>query len=39
MIRQEGELDENQQAWVRQFVMLALNDQEDQVDWDSEDDL
>jgi E3 ubiquitin-protein ligase RNF14 len=25
-----------QRAWVQQFVQLALNDQEDQLDWDSD---
>lgn len=39
ILRQEGELDANQQAWIRQFVQLALNDQEDLVEWDSDDDL
>ncbi|KAK7754906.1 hypothetical protein SLS62_003220 [Diatrype stigma] len=32
MLRQEGELDPNQAAWIRQFVQLALADQEDLVD-------
>ncbi|KXJ92757.1 RWD domain-domain-containing protein [Microdochium bolleyi] len=39
ILRQEGELDENQQAWIRQFVQLALNDQEDLVEWDSGDEF
>ncbi|KAH7032926.1 RWD domain-containing protein [Microdochium trichocladiopsis] len=39
ILRQQGELDEAQQAWIRQFVQLALNDQEDLVDWDSGDEI
>ncbi|KAI5865446.1 RWD domain-containing protein [Durotheca rogersii] len=34
----DGQLDARQEAWIRQFVQLALNDQEDLVEWDSEDD-
>jgi E3 ubiquitin-protein ligase RNF14 len=29
-------LNPQQEAWVRQFVQLALNDEEDLVDWDSD---
>lgn len=29
---------EGQRAWVQQFVQLALRDEEDQMDWDSDDD-
>ncbi|RYP51372.1 hypothetical protein DL768_003300 [Monosporascus sp. mg162] len=36
LLRQEGELDPNQAAWIRQFVQLALMDQEDLVDWDND---
>ncbi|KAI4862207.1 RWD-domain-containing protein [Hypoxylon rubiginosum] len=36
-LRGDGQLDARQAAWVRQFVQLALNDQEDQVEWDSDD--
>jgi E3 ubiquitin-protein ligase RNF14 len=25
------------QAWVQMFVEMALNDEEDQLDWDSDD--
>jgi len=39
ILRQGGELNEAQQAWVRHFVQLALNDQEDEVDWDSGDEI
>ncbi len=31
-------LDEAQQAWVRNFVQLALNDAEDLIEWDSDED-
>ncbi|KAI1079350.1 RWD domain-containing protein [Whalleya microplaca] len=34
----DGQLDAVQEAWVRQFVQLALHDQEDLVAWDSDDD-
>ncbi|KAI0011154.1 RWD domain-containing protein [Xylariaceae sp. FL0662B] len=34
----EGQLDAMQAAWIRQFVQLALHDQEDLVEWDSDDD-
>ncbi|KAI2473878.1 RWD-domain-containing protein [Annulohypoxylon bovei var. microspora] len=34
----DGQLDARQAAWIRQFVQLALNDQEDQIEWDSSDD-
>ncbi|EMR71685.1 putative ring finger protein [Eutypa lata UCREL1] len=34
ILRQEGELDPNQAAWIRQFVQLALADQEDLADDD-----
>ena len=27
-----------QQAWVQRFVQMALNDEEDQLDWDSDED-
>ena len=33
-----GDLDAAQQAWVRRFVQMALIDEEDQVDGDSDDD-
>ncbi|KAI1767692.1 RWD domain-containing protein [Hypoxylon sp. FL1150] len=36
-LRGDGQLDARQAAWVRQFVQLALNDEEDQVEWDSDD--
>ncbi|KAL7625023.1 hypothetical protein AAE478_004237 [Parahypoxylon ruwenzoriense] len=36
--RADGQLDARQEAWIRQFVQLALNDEEDLVDWDSDDD-
>ncbi|KAI5921350.1 RWD domain-containing protein [Camillea tinctor] len=36
-LREENQLDPRQAAWVRQFVQLALNDQEDLVEWDSDD--
>lgn len=39
ILRQGGELNEAQQAWVRHFVQMALNDQEDEVDWDSGDEI
>ncbi|KAI0600465.1 RWD domain-containing protein [Biscogniauxia sp. FL1348] len=35
--RGDNQLDPRQAAWVRQFVQLALNDQEDLVEWDSDD--
>lgn len=31
------DLDPHQEAWIRQFVQLALNDEEHLVDWDSDD--
>ncbi|XDG02180.1 hypothetical protein ABKA04_001795 [Annulohypoxylon sp. FPYF3050] len=34
--REDGQLDARYQAWVRRFVQLALNDQEDQIE-DSDD--
>ncbi|KAL8421941.1 hypothetical protein RB596_002626 [Gaeumannomyces avenae] len=34
----EAQLNEAQRAWVRQFVQMALNDQEDLVESDSDDD-
>ncbi|KAI0848660.1 RWD domain-containing protein [Daldinia vernicosa] len=37
VLRGDGQLDARGEAWVRQFVQLALNDQEDLVD-DSDDD-
>ncbi|KAI0885125.1 RWD-domain-containing protein [Annulohypoxylon maeteangense] len=36
VLRGDGQLDARQEAWVRQFVQLALNDQEDQIE-DSDD--
>lgn len=30
-------IDEEGQAWVQNFVQMALNDQEDLIDWDSDD--
>ncbi len=39
ILRQEGELDPNQAAWIRQFVQLALVDREDQVDLDIDEGL
>ncbi|KAI2641707.1 RWD-domain-containing protein [Hypomontagnella submonticulosa] len=38
VLRGDGQLDARQEAWIRQFVQLALNDQEDLVEWDSDDD-
>ena len=38
LLRQEGELEPQQANWIRQFVQLALADQEDLVDDDSDDD-
>ncbi|CAJ2508088.1 Uu.00g092740.m01.CDS01 [Anthostomella pinea] len=35
-LREENELNPQHEAWIRQFVQLALNDQEDLVDWDSD---
>ncbi|KAI1375141.1 RWD-domain-containing protein [Hypoxylon crocopeplum] len=36
--RGDGQLDARQEAWIRQFVQLALNDQEDLIDeWESDD--
>ncbi|KAF3065067.1 E3 ubiquitin-protein ligase itt1 [Daldinia childiae] len=37
VLRGDGQLDARDEAWVRQFVQLALNDQEDLVE-DSDDD-
>ncbi|KAI1438881.1 RWD-domain-containing protein [Xylaria sp. CBS 124048] len=31
-----GNINPEQAAWIRQFVALALNDEEDLVDWDSD---
>jgi E3 ubiquitin-protein ligase RNF14 len=31
-----NDLNLQQQAWIRHFVQLALNDEEDLVDWDSD---
>ena len=39
LLRQEGELDPQQAAWIRQFVQLALVDQEHLVDDDDDDEL
>ncbi|KAI1498233.1 RWD domain-containing protein [Biscogniauxia marginata] len=36
-LRGDNQLDPRQEAWIRQFVQLALNDQEDLVEWDSDD--
>ena len=36
-LRGVNQLDPRQEAWIRQFVQLALNDQEDLVEWDSDD--
>ncbi|KAI0133050.1 RWD-domain-containing protein [Hypoxylon sp. NC0597] len=38
MFQGDGQLNAQEEAWVRQFVQLALNDQEDLVEWDSDDD-
>ncbi|KAF2971169.1 hypothetical protein GQX73_g2364 [Xylaria multiplex] len=35
---QNPDLNPQQEAWIRQFVQLALNDEEDLVEWDSDDD-
>lgn len=35
---EEGELDEAQRAWIRQFVQLALIDEEDIMDLSDSDD-
>lgn len=39
LLRQEGELDPQQAAWIRQFVQLALLDQEHLVDDDGDEDF
>ncbi|KAI1462316.1 RWD-domain-containing protein [Annulohypoxylon moriforme] len=36
VLREDGQLDARQEAWIRQFVQLALNDEEDQIE-DSDD--
>ncbi|KAI8623790.1 RWD-domain-containing protein [Xylariaceae sp. FL1651] len=36
-VQNPNDLNPQQEAWIRQFVQLALNDQEDIVDWDSDD--
>ncbi|KAI1415172.1 RWD-domain-containing protein [Hypoxylon sp. FL1857] len=37
-LREDGQLNAQDAAWVRQFVQLALIDQEDLFEWDSDDD-
>ncbi|KAI0381782.1 RWD-domain-containing protein [Hypomontagnella monticulosa] len=38
VLRGDGQLNARQEAWVRQFIQLALNDQEHLVDWGDSDD-
>lgn len=36
VLRGDGQLNAQEEAWIRQFVQLALNDQEDQMDSDDD---